>query len=110
RDVIVVASVSCIYGIGNPYEFEKSIIHIKVGDRIARNKFLLQLVGNLYSRTVDVFKRGTFRVKGDVVDLYLAYADYAIRFEFWGDEIDKIYSIDPETNAKMDTYNELSIY
>lgn len=110
RDVIVVASVSCIYGIGNPYEFEKSIIHLKRGDKIVRNQFLLQLVGNLYSRTVDVFKRGTFRVKGDVVDLFLAYTDYAIRFEFWGDEIDKIYSIDPESNTKLDTYETLDIY
>lgn len=110
RDVIVVSSVSCIYGIGNPEEFEKSIIHVQQGQRIARNKFLLNLVENLYSRTVDVFKRGTFRVKGDVVDLYLAYADYAIRFEFWGDEIEKIYSIDPETNDKLDVYEELNIY
>lgn len=110
RDVIVVSSVSCIYGIGNPYEFEKSIIHVKKGQRIARNKFLLNLVENLYSRTVDIFKRGTFRVKGDVVDLFLAYADYAIRFEFWGDEIEKIYSIDPETNEKLEIFEELNIY
>jgi len=110
RDVIVVSSVSCIYGIGNPYEFEKSIIHVKKGQRIARNKFLLNLVENLYSRTVDLFKRGTFRVKGDVVDLFLAYADYAVRFEFWGDEIEKIYSIDPETNEKLDVFDELNIY
>lgn len=110
RDVIVVSSVSCIYGIGNPYEFEKSIIHVKKGQRIARNKFLLNLVENLYSRTVDLFKRGTFRVKGDVVDLFLAYADYAVRFEFWGDEIEKIYSIDPETNEKLDVFEELNIY
>lgn len=110
RDVIVVSSVSCIYGIGNPEEFEKSIIYVKKGQRIARNRFLLNLVENLYSRTVDLFKRGTFRVKGDVVDLYLAYADYAIRFEFFGDEIEKIYSIDPETNAKMEDYEDLNIY
>ncbi len=110
RDVVIVSSVSCIYGIGNPEEFEKSIIHVKQGQRIARNKFLLNLVENLYSRTVDLFKRGTFRVKGDVVDLFLAYADYAIRFEFWGDEIEKIYSIDPETNQKLDVFEELNIY
>ena len=110
RDVIVVSSVSCIYGIGNPEEFEKSIIYVKKGQRIARNRFLLNLVENLYSRTVDIFKRGTFRVKGDVVDLYLAYADYAIRFEFFGDEIEKIYSIDPDTNAKMEDYEDLNIY
>ncbi|HRO77030.1 MAG TPA: excinuclease ABC subunit UvrB, partial [Crocinitomicaceae bacterium] len=106
----IVSSVSCIYGIGNPEEFEKSIIHVRQGQRIARNKFLLNLVENLYSRTVDLFKRGTFRVKGDVVDLFLAYADYAIRFEFWGDEIEKIYSIDPETNQKLDVFEELNIY
>lgn len=110
RDVIVISSVSCIYGIGNPEEFEKSILFVKKGQKIARNKFLLNLVENLYSRTVDVFKRGTFRVKGDVVDLYLAYADYAIRFEFWGDEIEKMYSIDPETNQKLEIYDELNIY
>ncbi len=110
RDVIVVSSVSCIYGIGNPEEFEKSIIYVKRGQRIARNRFLLNLVENLYSRTIDLFKRGTFRVKGDVVDLYLAYADYAIRFEFWGDEIEKIYSIDPETNEKLEVFEDLNIY
>lgn len=110
RDVIVVASVSCIYGIGNPYEFEKSILHLKRGDKFIRNQFLLRLVENLYSRTVDVFKRGTFRVKGDVVDLYLAYADYAVRFEFWGNELDRIYSIDPETNSKIDEYDQLDVY
>ncbi len=110
RDVIVVSSVSCIYGIGNPEEFEKSIIYVKKGQRIARNRFLLNLVENLYSRTIDLFKRGTFRVKGDVVDLFLAYADYAIRFEFWGDEIEKIYSIDPETNEKLEVFEDLNIY
>jgi len=110
RDVIVVASVSCIYGIGNPTEFEKSIIHVKRGDKVVRNRFLLNLVENLYSRMTDIFKRGTFRVKGDVVDLFLAYTAYAIRFEFWGNEIDKIYSIDPETNEKIEDMEELNIY
>lgn len=109
-DVIVVASVSCIYGIGNPNEFSNSIISIKVGQSISRNKFLHKLVENLYSRAVEDFKRGTFRVKGDVIDIYLAYADYALRVEFWGDDIEKIYSIDPINNSKLDTYTEINIY
>jgi excinuclease ABC subunit B len=110
RDVIVIASVSCIYGIGNPNEFEKSIINIEKGLVVPRNKFLLKLVENLYSRTDNDFKRGTFRVKGDTVDVYLAYADYALRIEFWGDEIENIKTIDPETNATLDTLNDIQIY
>ena len=110
KDVIVVSSVSCIYGIGNPNEFANSIIHVKKGQRISRNKFLLRLVENLYSRSVDEFKRGTFRVKGDTIDLFLAYADYAIRFEFWGDDIESITAIDPEHNSKIEAYEELNIY
>ena len=110
KDVIVVSSVSCIYGIGNPTEFEKSILHLKKGEKISRNKFLLRLVENLYSRAVDEFKRGTFRVKGDIVDIYLAYADYAVRFEFWGDEIEEIYAVDPKTMDKIETYEEIDIY
>lgn len=110
KDVIVVSSVSCIYGIGNPHEFEKSILSIKRGQRYSRNKFLLRLVENLYSRAGNEFKRGTFRVKGDTIDLYLAYADYALRIEFFGDEIDSIQSIDPETNSRIDRFNEINIY
>lgn len=110
KDVIVVSSVSCIYGIGNPHEFEKSIMHLKKGQRISRNKFLLRLVENLYSRAVDDFKRGTFRVKGDTVDIYLAYADYAVRFEFWGDDIEGIYAVDPISMHKIDSYEEINIY
>jgi excinuclease ABC subunit B len=110
KDVIVVASVSCIYGIGNPHEFEKSILHIHVGMQFQRNKFLFKLVENLYSRATDEFKRGTFRVKGDTVDIFLAYADYALRIEFWGDEMEKISSIDPETNTKLDSFMEINIY
>ena len=87
RDVIVVASVSCIYGIGNPDEFTKHVIRIQVGDVIPRNSFLLGLVDILYSRTEVEFKRGTFRVKGDTVDVFVAYADFAFRFIFWGYEI-----------------------
>ncbi len=110
RDVIVVASVSCIYGIGNPVEFAKSILHLKKGQLLSRNKFLFKLVENLYSRCVEDFDRGTFRVKGDTVDIYLAYADYAIRIEYFGDEIDAISSINPETNDKLETFEEISIY
>lgn len=110
RDVIVVASVSCIYGIGNPNEFEKSIIHVQKGMVISRNKFLLRLVENLYARTEGDFKRGTFRVKGDTVDIYLAYSDYALRIEFWGDEIDQIKTIDPTNNATIESFKEISIY
>ena len=110
KDVIVVSSVSCIYGIGNPNEFAKSIMHIKVGETVSRNKFLFRLVENLYSRALAEFKRGTFRVKGDTVDIFLAYADYALRIEFWGDEIESIYTIDPETNQRLETFTEINIY
>tara|TARA_R110002072_G_scaffold256261_1_gene415077 strand:+ start:7412 stop:9430 length:2019 start_codon:yes stop_codon:yes gene_type:complete len=110
RDVIVVASVSCIYGIGNPEEFKKSILHVKKGELLSRNKFLFKLVENLYSRSNQEFERGTFRVKGDTVDIYLAYADYAIRIEYWGDEIESISSIDPKTSDRIETYDEISIY
>ncbi len=110
QDVLVVASVSCIYGIGNPNEFANSIISLAVGQTISRNKFLFRLVENLYSRANIEFKRGMFRVKGDTVDIYLAYADYALRIEFWGDEIESISSIDPETNRKLDTFKEINIF
>jgi excinuclease ABC subunit B len=111
KDVLVVASVSCIYGIGNPNEFANSIIHLKKGQNVSRNKFLFRLVENLYSRAnTTEFKRGMFRVKGDTVDIYLAYADYALRIEFWGDEIETISAIDPETNHRIDSYNEINIY
>lgn len=110
KDVIVVASVSCIYGIGNPKEFEKSIIHIKKGDTISRNKFLFNLVENLYSRANENFERGTFRVKGDTVDIYLAYADYAVRIEFWGDDIESISTIDPKFNSTIEVFEDISIY
>lgn len=110
KDVIVVASVSCIYGIGNPNEFSKSIISITLGETISRNKFLLRLVENLYSRTETEFKRGNFRVKGDTVDIFLAYSDYALRIEFWGDEIEAIRTIDPETSKEIESFSEINIY
>jgi excinuclease ABC subunit B len=110
KDVIVISSVSCLYGIGNPNEFEKSILHIERGKNYSRNKFLLRLVENLYSRSVDEFKRGTFRVKGDTVDVYLAYADYAIRFDFFGDEVENIFSIDPLSSKKIESFEEVNLY
>lgn len=110
RDVIVVSSVSCIYGIGNPNEFAKSVMPIHVGQTIPRNKFLLRLVENLYSRSVNDLTRGQFRVKGDTIDIYLAYADYALRVEFWGDEIEKISTIDPLNNSTLEVLNKINIY
>ncbi len=110
RDVIVVSSVSCIYGIGNPNEFKNSIINIKKGQVIPRNKFLFKLVDALYSRTTAEFNRGNFRVKGDTVDIFLAYADHAIRVFFWGDEIENIESIDPISGKRIASFDELNIY
>ncbi|MCB0761387.1 MAG: excinuclease ABC subunit UvrB [Flavobacteriales bacterium] len=110
RDVIVVASISCIYGIGNPTEFHKSVVPIKVGQQIGRNQFLRFLVDSLYSRTQAEFRRGTFRVKGDTVDIYLAYADHAVRVAFWGDEIESISTIDPASGTKLLSFEEMNIY
>ncbi|MEQ9423837.1 MAG: excinuclease ABC subunit UvrB [Cyclobacteriaceae bacterium] len=101
RDVIVVASVSCIYGIGNPEEFGKNVIKLQQGDVISRNQLLFQLVDILYSRTEAEFKRGNFRVKGDTVDIYIAYDDFAYRLYFFGDEIEAIHRIDPPTGKKI---------
>ncbi len=110
RDVIVVASVSCIYGIGNPDEFGKNVIKLKAGEIIVRNKLLFALVDILYHRTEVEFKRGTFRVKGDTVDVFLAYADYAIRVYFWGDEIESIQRIDPNTGKKISDEKIVTIF
>ncbi len=110
KDVIVVSSVSCIYGIGNPNEFAKSVMPIHVGMTVARNKFLLRLVENLYSRSVNDFSRGQFRVKGDTVDIFLAYTDYALRVEFWGDDIEKISTIDPINNSTIEVLQDINIY
>lgn len=101
RDVIVIASVSCIYGIGNPEEFGKNRIQLVAGETIPRNQLLFGLVDILYNRTEAEFKRGTFRVKGDTVDVFLAYADYAVRIYFFGDEIEAIQLIDPFTGKKI---------
>lgn len=110
RDVIVVASVSCIYGIGNPSEFHKSVIPIKRGELVSRNSFLHLLVSSLYSRNDFELDRGKFRVKGDTVDIYLAYADHGIRVEFFGDEIDAISSFNPESGTVITELDSVNIY
>ena len=110
RDVIVVASVSCIYGIGNPIEFKSNVITLKKGDIISRNKFLHRLVESLYSRTTADFLRGTFRVKGDTVDINLAYADYSLRITFYDDEIEEIESFDTISGKKIENYETVNIY
>ncbi|MGA2823698.1 MAG: excinuclease ABC subunit UvrB, partial [Bacteroidales bacterium] len=110
RDVIVVSSVSCIYGIGNPDDFAQNIIRFKVKEKISRNKFLHSLVNSLYSRTESDFTRGRFRVKGDTVDIFPAYLDYAFRIIFFGDEIESIESIDPINGTRMESMENLSIY
>ena len=110
RDVIVVASVSCIYGIGNPEDFGKNVIKLRAGESIVRNKLLFGLVDILYSRTEADFRRGTFRVKGDTVDIFLAYADYAIRIYFWGDEIESIQRIEPISGRKISDESIVTIF
>jgi excinuclease ABC subunit B len=110
RDVIVVSSVSCIYGLGNPKDFLSGIIRLQRGQRISRNKMLSQLVSSLYSRTVTEFKRGTFRVSGETVDVYLAYADFAYRIIFFGDEIEEIHSINPSSGKKTDEHEHIAIF
>lgn len=110
RDVIVVASVSCIYGIGNPEEFSKNILRLQEGDIIPRNQLLFKLVDILYSRTQQELTRGTFRVKGDTVDVFVAYADFAYRIIFWGDEIEAIQRIEPDTGKKFSDEKIISIF
>jgi excinuclease ABC subunit B len=110
RDVIVVCSVSCIYGIGNPTDFRKNIITIEVGKVISRNKLLHQLVGALYSRTTDIFSRSTFRVKGDTVDVNLSYADYSVRISFFGDEIESIETFDDKNGFVIKQFDSFTIY
>jgi excinuclease ABC subunit B len=105
-----VASVSCIYGIGNPDEFGKNIIRIQEGDVIPRNQLLFAFVDILYNRTTAEFKRGTFRVKGDTVDIFVAYADFAYRIFFWGDEVEAIQRIDPESGKKISDEKIVSIF
>ncbi len=110
RDVLIVASVSCIYGIGNPTEFNKSLIEVQKNAKITRTAFLHKLVNALYARTLNEFTRGTFRVKGDVIDVYPAYADNAVRIQFFGDEIERIQSFDPLSGNVMAEFEEINIY
>ncbi|MEP2057711.1 MAG: excinuclease ABC subunit UvrB [Maribacter litoralis] len=110
RDVVVIASVSCLYGIGNPIEFQKNVISIKKDQVIARTKLMHQLVQSLYSRTMADFKNGNFRVKGDVVDVFPSYADHAYRIHFFGDEIEEIEAFDPFNNNIIEVYENLNIY
>ena len=110
KDVIVVASVSCLYGIGNPVEFKKNTIEIKCNQVLSRTKFMYNLVQSLYSRSNDEFKRGTFRVKGDIIDLFPSYSDIAYKINFFGDEIEKIESFDPINFNSIENLKKLTIY
>ena len=110
KDIIVVSSVSCIYGIGNPEEFNNNIVEIEVGQIVSRNKLLHQFVTSLYSRSEQLFNRGNFRVKGDTVDIYPAYADVAYRIHFWGDEIEALESFDPLNGHKIENFDQLRIF
>ena len=110
RDVLVVASVSCIYGIGNPVEFQKNVISLKRDQVISRTKLLHQLVQSLYSRTEADFKHGNFRIKGDTLDIFPSYADDAFRIHFFGDEIEDIEAFNIQTNQVVEKYDQLTIY
>lgn len=110
RDVIVVSSVSCIYGMGNPEDFHASAVAVAQGDHISRNEFLRKLVNALYSRTELELNRGNFRVKGDTVDIRLAYEDIVVRVTFWGEEVESIQTIHPETNINLGEHDRFNIY
>ncbi|WP_405296633.1 excinuclease ABC subunit UvrB [Algibacter sp. Ld11] len=110
RDVIVIASVSCIYGIGNPVEFQKNVISLKQDQEISRTKLLHTLVQSLYSRTEADFRHGNFRIKGDTVDIFPSYADDAFRIHFFGDEIEEIESFNIQTNEIIEKYEQITIY
>ena len=110
RDVIVVSSVSCIYGMGNPEDFNANVLTIRAGQKIVRNHFLRQLVDALYSRNELAPSRGTFRVKGDTVDIRLAYEEITLRVVFWGDEIESITTVTPEDGVTLGTFDEFKIY
>ncbi len=110
RDIVVIASVSCIYGAGNPNEYKKSILRVGVGQITSRNQFLFRLVEILYSRTEAEFSRGTFRVKGDTVDIFPGYADFAFRIIFFGDEIEEIQRIEPNSGKKLSSEKKIAIF
>ncbi len=110
RDVIVVSSISCIYGMGNPEDFANSVFKFAVGTRISRNAFLHRLVEILYARTTADFKRGTFRVKGDTVDIFPAYMDHAYRISFFGDDIEELSSFDVSTGKTLEKMTHMVLY
>ncbi len=110
RDVIVVSSVSCLYGMGNPEDFHENVVTVERGMRITRNAFLRKLVAALYSRNEVDFQRGNFRVKGDTVDIRLAYEDIIVRVVFWGDEIESVITVHPDDNAHLGTHDRFNIY
>ena len=110
RDVIVVSSVSCLYGIGNPADFDSNVIEIEVGQKITRNSFMRRLTEALYSRNENELSRGTFRVKGDTVDISLAYEEILIRVIFWGDEIESISTLHPTDFVSLGTHDSFKIY
>lgn len=110
RDVVVVSSVSCIYGMGNPEDFSQTVVRINTGDKISRNAFLRKLVDSLYSRTEIELKSGQFRVKGDTVDILLSFEDIQLRVVFWGDEIESIETIDPQTGDVLSSLDGFNIY
>ena len=110
RDVIVIASVSCLYGIGNPAEFQKNVISLKANEVISRTALLHKLVQSLYSRTEGEFNHGNFRIKGDTVDVFPSYADYGFRIHFFGDEIEAIEAFDINTNKVIEVYESVTIY
>ena len=110
RDVIVVASVSCLYGMGNPEAFNNSVVDLKVGDQISRQALLHQFVNALYSRTTGEFKRGSFRVKGDSIDIFPAYAESFFRISFWGDEVETIEHMDPVSGQRMEQMTEIRLF
>lgn len=110
RDVLVVASVSCIYGMGNPEEFAQNVLRIAQGQRLSRQQLLFRLVDILYARTEGEFKRGNFRVKGDTVDVFPAYADFAYRIVFWGDEVEEIQRIEPESGMRFSSESAISLF
>lgn len=110
KDVVVVSSVSCLYGMGNPEDFDSNVVTVKVGQKITRNKFLRSLVGSLYSRNEIELSRGTFRVKGDTVDIRLAYEEIIVRVTFWGDEIESIKTLHPEDGVSLGNHDIFQIY
>ena len=110
RDIIVIASVSCLYGIGNPAEFKKNVINIKKNQIISKNNFLIKLVQSLYSRTTEELKRGNFRVQGDIIDIFPAYSDCAFKIHFFGNQIDEIESFDPFSIKIIEQFESINIY